>query len=82
MDGSDRLVVDDCCSASVPASGVDSKGRALQEPRGLTVDDELLNHPVVDWRKTMKCERYWLIIKPPLRGLSKEHSWSVGSPSM
>lgn len=43
-----KLVVDDCCFAPIPASGVYAKGRALQEPRGLTVDDDPLNHPVVD----------------------------------
>lgn len=48
MDGSDKLVVDDWCSAPMPASGRLRRRRALQEPPGLTVDDEPLNHPVVD----------------------------------
>lgn len=30
----------------------------------------------------MKCERYWLIIKPPLPAPSKVHSWIAVSPSM
>lgn len=48
MDGSDKLVVDDWCSAPMPASGRLRQRRALQDPRGLTVDDEPLNHPIVD----------------------------------
>lgn len=46
----DRInwVVDDWCSAPMPASGRLRQRRALQDPRGLTVDDEPLNHPAVD----------------------------------
>lgn len=36
MDGSDKLVVDDWCSAPMPASGRLRQRRALQDPRGLT----------------------------------------------
>lgn len=82
MNRSDKLVVDDWCSAPMPAAGRFTSKESFTRPARPHVDDDRLNSPRRKLTREDECERYWLIIKPPLRVPCKELSWIVVSPSM